>query len=122
MLPAGGAINLPCGDAIIARGIDGALIGVDADAVEAMPDAYSDLWMTTILKGIDIQVMRSIMEDAEGTWTPGGAVGNAANEAVGLAPYHSWEDRVPDELQAEVAALLEAIAAGEVDWDKFVVE
>ena len=115
MLPVGGAINLPCGDAIIARGIDGALIGVDADAVEAMPDTYADLWLTTILKGIDIQVMRSIMEDTQGTWTPGGAVGNAANEAVGLAPYHSWEDRVPEELQAEVAALLEAIAAGEIN-------
>jgi putative multiple sugar transport system substrate-binding protein len=122
MLPVGGAINLPCGDAIIARGIDGALIGVDADAVEAMPDTYADLWLTTILKGIDIQVMRSIMDDAQGTWTPGGAVGNAANGAVGLAPYHSWEDRVPDDLKAEVAALLEAIAAGEVTWDKFVVE
>jgi basic membrane protein A len=115
MLPVGGAINLPCGDAIIARGIEGALIGVDADAVFAMPDTYADLWLTTILKGIDIQVMRSIGEDAEGTWTPGGVVGNAANEAVGLAPYHSWEDKVPDELKAEVAALLEAIAAGEIN-------
>jgi putative multiple sugar transport system substrate-binding protein len=115
MLPVGGAINLPCGDAIIARGIAGALIGVDADAVEAMPDTYADLWMTTILKGIDVQVMRSIMEDAEGTWTAGGSVGNAANGAVGLAPYHGWEDTIPDELKAEVAALLEAIAAGEID-------
>jgi basic membrane protein A len=115
MLPVGGAINLPCGDAIIARGIDGALIGVDADAYEAMPETYQDLWMTTILKGIDLQVMRSIMEDAQGTWTAGGALGTAANEAVGLAPYHSWEDKVPDELKAEVDALLAAIAAGEID-------
>jgi basic membrane protein A len=122
MLPVGGAINLPCGDAIIARGIDGALIGVDADAYEAMPETYQDLWLTTILKLIDVQVMRSIMEDAQGTWTAGGAVGNAANEAVGLAPYHSWEDRVPDDLKAEVAELLDAIAAGEITWDKFVVE
>jgi basic membrane protein A len=106
---------LPCGDAIIARGIDGALIGVDADAFFAMPDTYQDLWLTTILKGIAVQTTRSIMEDAEGTWTPGGALGNAANEAVGLADYHSWEDRVPDELKAEVAALLEAIAAGEIN-------
>jgi basic membrane protein A len=50
MLPVGGAINLPCGDAIIARGIDGALIGVDADAFFAMPETYQDLWMTTIEK------------------------------------------------------------------------
>ena len=37
MLPVGGAINLPCGTAIQARGIEGALIGVDADAFDAMP-------------------------------------------------------------------------------------
>jgi basic membrane protein A len=41
MLPVGGAINLPCGDAIIARGIDGALIGVDADAFFAMRAGYA---------------------------------------------------------------------------------
>jgi putative multiple sugar transport system substrate-binding protein len=115
MLPVGGAINQPCGDAIIARNIDGALIGVDADAYNAMPEQYQDLWLTTIEKGIALQVMRSIMEDAQGTWTPGGALGNAANGAVGLAPYHSWEDRVSAELADEVATLFEAIKNGEID-------
>lgn len=115
MIPVGGAINLPCGDAIIARGIAGALIGVDADAFFAMPDTYSDLWMVTVEKGIAIQVMRSIRDHAGGTWTPGGAVGTAANGAVGLSPYHSWEDRIPDELKAEVAAVFQAIVDGELN-------
>jgi len=115
MLPVGGAINLPCGDAIIARGIDGALIGVDADAYNAMPDTYQDLWMTTIQKGIALQVMRSFADDAEGTWTGGGALGTAANGAVSLAPYHSWEDKIPDDLKAEVEALFQAIADGEIN-------
>jgi len=115
MLPVGGAINNPCGDAIIDRGIDGALIGVDADAYFAMPEKYQDLWMTTIEKGIAIQVERSLADDAEGKWTPGGALGTVANGAVGLSPYHSWEDTVPDELKAEVQALLDAIAAGEIN-------
>jgi basic membrane protein A len=114
MLPVGGAINLPCGDAIIARGVDAALIGVDADAALAMPETYKDLWLITIEKGIDIQVTRSIQDDAEGTWTPGGAVGNAANGAVGLSPLNSWEDKVSDELKAEVAALFQAIVDGDV--------
>ncbi len=115
MLPVGGAINLPCGDAIIARGIDGALIGVDADAVEAMPETYADLWMTTIEKGIALQVMRSIQDHAEGNWTAGGELGTAANGAVGLAPYHSWEDKIPADLKAEVDALFQAIVDGEID-------
>jgi len=115
MLPVGGAINLPCGDAIIARGIDAALIGVDADAYLAMPETYKDLWLVTIEKGIDIQVTRSLQADAEGTWTPGGTVGNAANGAVGLSPLNSWEDKVSDELKAEVAALFQAIIDGDVE-------
>jgi basic membrane protein A len=115
MLPVGGAINLPCGDAIIARGIDAALIGVDQDAYFAMPETYQDLWLVTIEKGIAVQVTRSIQAHAEGDWTPGGAVGNAANGAVGLSPYHSWEDRIPDDLRAEVEALFQAIVDGEID-------
>jgi basic membrane protein A len=115
MLPVGGAINLPCGDAIIARGADAALIGVDADAFFAMPDTYQDLWLATIEKGIDIQVTRSIQADAEGTWTPGGTIGNAANGAVSLSEFHSWEDVVGDDLAAEAAALFQAIVDGEIN-------
>ena len=115
MLPVGGAINLPCGDAIIARGADAALIGVDADAFFAMPDTYKDLWLVTIEKGIDIQVTRSIQDDAEGNWTPGGTIGNAANGAVGFSELHSWDAMASPELKAEVAALFQAIIDGEID-------
>jgi basic membrane protein A len=115
MLPVGGAINLPCGTAIQDRGIDAALIGVDQDAFQAMPSEYEDLWLVTLEKGIAIQVARSIQDHANGEWTNGGVVGNLANEAVGLSEYHSWADRVPDELDAEVQQILEDIAAGEIE-------
>lgn len=114
VLPVGGAINLPCGTAIQDRGIDAALIGVDQDAFLAAPAEYQDLWLTTIEKGIAIQVTRSITDHANGTWTPGVSVGTLENGGVGLAPYHSWEDRVPPELDAEVNAILEQIASGEL--------
>lgn len=121
MLPVGGAINLPCGDAIVARGIDAALIGVDADAYLAMPEQYKDLWLITIEKGIDIQVTRSIIADAEGTWTPGGNIGNAANEAVGISPLNAWEDKVDADLWAETQALFQAIVDGEIEAATYVV-
>lgn len=121
VLPVGGAINIPCGTAIQDRGIDAALIGVDQDAVFAMPAELAELWLVTIEKGITIQVMRSIQDHAEGNWTPGGAVGNLANGAVGLSPYHSWADRVSDELDAEVQQILEDIAAGVIDAAVFPV-
>lgn len=122
ILPVGGAINLPCGEAIIARGLDAALIGVDSDAYAAMPEQYQDLWLVTILKGIAIQTQRSIEAHAAGNPTGGtSTVGNLENGAIALSPYHSWEDRVPAELAAEVEQILEDIADGTITWEKFVV-
>jgi basic membrane protein A len=119
ILPVGGIINLPCGTAIQDRGIDAALIGVDVDAFEAMPPEFQDLWLVTIEKGISVQVTRSLEEDAHGTWTGGGVVGNLANDAVGLSDYHSWADRVPAELDAEVQQILADIKAGTIDASFF---
>ena len=122
ILPVGGAINLPCGTAIQDRGIDGALIGVDADAVEAMPAEFADLWLVTVEKGLQIQTTRSIEGHAAGMPSGGTSlVGTLENGGVGLSEYHSWEDRVPQELADEVEQLLADIAAGTVTWDKFAV-
>jgi basic membrane protein A len=41
-------------------------------------------------------------------------VGTLENGGVGLAPYHDFEEEVPAELKAEVEAIQEAIAAGEL--------
>ncbi len=123
ILPVGGAINNPCGTAIQDRGLAGthSMIGVDTDAFFAMPPALQDLWLVTILKGIELQVTRSIQDDSEGDWTAGGVVGNLANDAVGLSEYHSWADRVPSELDAEVQQLLEDIKNGDIDAAVFSV-
>jgi len=121
MLPVGGAINLPCGTAIQDRGIDAALIGVDQDAFEAAPEEYQDLWLTTIEKSLALQVTRSVQDHSTGSWTPGGQVGTLANDGVGLAEYHSWADRVPDELDAEVQQILEDIANGDIEAANFPV-
>lgn len=119
MLPVGGAINLPCGTAIQDRGIDAALIGVDQDAFLAAPAEYQDLWMTTIEKGIAIQVMRSIVDQANDAWTPGVANGTLENDGVGISEYHSWADRVPAELDAEVQQILADIASGALDFPRY---
>jgi basic membrane protein A len=121
VLPVGGAINQPCGTASQDRGIDAALIGVDQDAFEAAPAEYQDLWLTTIEKGIAVQVTRSLEDDSKGQWTNGGVVGNLENGAVGLAPYHSWADRVPAELDAEVQQILQDIASGAIPAANFDV-
>jgi basic membrane protein A len=121
ILPVGGAINNPCGVAIQDRGIDGAMLGADADAFFAMPEALQDLWLTTVEKGIAILVTRSLGAHAEGTWTGGSSVGNLENEGVGLAEFHTWADRVSAELAGEVLQILDDVKNGVITWDKFVV-
>jgi basic membrane protein A len=122
ILPVGGAINLPCGAAMQDRGIDGALVGVDADAFDAMPAEFQDLWLVTILKGMRLGVLTSIEAHASGAPLGGTSfVGNLANDGVGLSDFHSWADRVSPELAAEVEQVLADVESGAITWDKFVV-
>ncbi len=115
IIPVGGAINLPAGDAIIAGDLDAALIGVDSDAFFAMDAQYADLWLTTVEKNILDLVALSVQDQAEGTWTAGSFKGTLANDGVGLADFHSWDDRVSAELKAEVAQLLQDIKDGVIE-------
>jgi len=122
ILPVGGAINLPCGTAIQDRGIDAALIGVDADAFHAMGEQYQDVWLVTILKGLKEAVTGSIEAHASGAPLGGNSfLGNLENDAVGLSEFHSWSDSVTDELAAEVEQILADIQSGAITWDKFPV-
>jgi basic membrane protein A len=115
ILPVGGAINLPAGDVIIDRGLGAALVGVDVDAFNAAPAQYQDLWLTTVEKGLQKAVFESIRDHANGTWTNAKSVGNLANDGVGIAPYHSWDDRVPADLKAEVDQLIADIKDGTIN-------
>ena len=59
--------------------------------------------------------LSKLLHDFSGEF-PGGSVyvGTLENGGVGLAPYHDFEEEVPAELKAEVEAIQEAIAAGEL--------
>ena len=117
IIPVGGAINLPAGDAITDLGLDAALIGVDADAFFAMPEQYQDLWLTTVEKAIAPFVTLAVQDQLEGSWAAGSFKGDLSNGGVGLSDYHSWSDRVSAELAAEVDQLLEDIKSGAIKAD-----
>ncbi|HAX82390.1 MAG TPA: BMP family ABC transporter substrate-binding protein [Actinobacteria bacterium] len=121
IIPVGGAINLPAGDAILDLDIEVALVGVDADAYFAMPAQYQGLWLTTVEKAIAPFITQAITDQANGVWTPGAFLGDLTNGGVGLSEFHDWDDRVSDELAAEVAQLLEDIAAGTVGGPFYTV-
>jgi basic membrane protein A len=106
ILPVAGPVGE--GSAALAQELGGIwVIGVDADWFQTLPQ-YSDVVLTSVLKGLDVAVFSVIKDTAEGNFQGGDRVFTIAEDGVGLGPIN---DAVPAELAAEV----EAVKAGLVD-------
>ncbi|MEL4319062.1 BMP family ABC transporter substrate-binding protein [Leifsonia sp. YIM 134122] len=110
LLPVGGPIYQSAAAAIKDAGRDIAMIGVDADFTVTAPDV-ADLMLTSILKGIDVGTYDAVLAAGNGEFDPTPFVGTLENEGVGIAPFHSFEDKVAPTLQGE----LDTIKAGIID-------
>lgn len=95
------------------------MIGVDTDWYISAPE-YKDVYLTSVLKNMDVAVFQAIKMVVDGTFKGGVYVGTLANNGVGIAPYHEFEDKVPAELKAEVEQVKEGIIKGEIStgWPK----
>jgi basic membrane protein A len=112
IFPVAGPVGL--GAAAAASETDGVnLIWVDSDGYETVPD-YQDLFITSVLKNIDAATKEATRQSLEGEFSNENFVGTLENEGVGLAPFHSFEDQVPDELKAQVEELQQQIIDGEI--------
>ncbi len=112
ILPVAGPVGLGSAAAIEDAG-KGTLIWVDTDGCESAPE-ICPLLLTSVMKNMDVAVFDAIQEALEGELEGGLYVGTLENEGVGIAPYHEFEDQVPDELKQEVEELRDQIIAGEV--------
>ncbi len=112
ILPVAGPVGLGAAAAAEASGT-AKLIWVDSDGYESA-DQYGPLFISSVLKNIDAAVFTTIEEDIDGGFTSEPYVGTLENGGVGLAPFHDFEDEVPQELKDELTALQEAIISGEV--------
>ncbi|GAB4429310.1 MAG: hypothetical protein Kow0031_09840 [Anaerolineae bacterium] len=112
IFPVAGPVGLGSAAAAQDRGF--AVIGVDADLTQSNPDA-AEVYMTSVLKKIDVAVYEAVKRMADGTFEGGtNYISTLANDGVGLAPYHDWEDRVPAELTAELDAIKQGIIDGSI--------
>ena len=112
ILPVAGPVGQ--GAAAAAQEADGVnLIWVDSDGYESAPQ-FSELFITSVLKRIDTATFTATEQALTDEFSNEIYVGTLENDGVGLAPYHDFEDVVPDELKAEVDALREAIITGEI--------
>jgi basic membrane protein A len=89
------------------------VIWVDVDGYETVPD-YNDLILTSVMKGIAVAVETAATDAAGDNFSNEPFIGTLENEGVGLAPYHDFDEDVPQELKDEVEQLKQQIVSGEI--------
>jgi basic membrane protein A len=84
------------------------VIGVDIDQYYTVPEV-EDCIMSSATKGLVNGVRDLVIAAGEGAFVGGSHLGGAV-----LAPFHEWEDKIPDEVKERLEEITELIAAGEI--------
>ena len=109
ILPVAGPVGL--GSAALAQELGTVwVIGVDADWFETSPE-YSDVILTSVLKGLDVAVFDTIKNVAEGSFEGGTRLYTIAEDGVGIGPIN---ESVPAEVAAEIDAIREGLVDGSI--------
>jgi basic membrane protein A and related proteins len=115
ILPVAGPVGLGTIEAIRARPDSNAkVIWVDTDGCVSVADDC-DLFLTSIMKNMDVAVRDVTLEAADGNFEGGLYTGTLENDGVALGPYNEFEDQVPDELKSAVDDLRQQIIDGEIE-------
>jgi basic membrane protein A and related proteins len=101
------AASGPAGLRVIGFGSDGALTDPE----------HASSYLTSILTRPEVTTLDVVQAVQDGRFEAGVVVGDLANGAVGLAPFHDQEAAVPAELRGQVADLEARIMSGEVVLD-----
>lgn len=110
ILPVAGPVGLGAAAAAEEAG-NVKVIWVDSDGFESASQ-YAPLFLTSVVKRIDNAVLDATTQAAEGSFGADPYVGTLENDGVGIAPYHDFEDEVPDELKQEIDDLRQQIIDG----------
>ena len=114
IMPVAGPVGLGTIEAIRARPDSNAkVIWVDTDGCVSVADDC-DLFLTSVMKNMDVAVHDVTVEAAEGNFEGGLYTGTLENEGVALAPFNEFEDQVPDDVKTAVDELRQQIIDGEV--------
>ncbi|WP_309132062.1 BMP family ABC transporter substrate-binding protein [Brevibacterium sp.] len=86
------------------------IVWVDTDGYESTE--YGDIILTSVVKQISNAVEDTVGEAVEDKFSSEPYVGTLENEGVGLAPFHDFEDDVPDDVKKKVDELKQQIIDG----------
>ena len=111
ILPVAGQVGEGAAAAIAERGT-GALIWVDSDGYDTLPQEYRSILLTSVLKNTQDAVVEIIGDDIDGEFSSEPFIGTLENGGVGIAPFHDLDSQVPAELKAELDQLKADIVSG----------
>ena len=112
VMPVAGPVGLGSAAAVQDAG-EGSLVWVDTDGCVSVEE-FCDLFLTSVMKNMDVAVFTAVEEALNDEFEGGLYTGTLENEGVGIAPFHEFEDTVPDEIKTQVEELRQQIIDGEV--------
>jgi basic membrane protein A and related proteins len=113
IMPVAGPVGLGSIAAIEAEGSDAKLIWVDTDGCVSVEESC-DLFLTSVMKNMDVAVRDVAVAAEDGSFEGGTNEGTLENDGVGIAPFHEFDDQVPQEVKDRVDELRQMIIDGEI--------
>jgi basic membrane protein A len=90
-----------------------ACIGVDVDQYLTYPDVDSCL-LTSAEKHISVAVKAAVVDAVKGHWTAGVRTFSAANDGVGVAPYHNYDSKLTADQKAKIDVIAKGLKDGSI--------
>lgn len=114
IMPVAGPVGLGSIAAIEADDSDAKLIWVDTDGCVSVEESC-DLFLTSVMKNMDVAVYDVAVAAANDEFEGGTNLGTLENDGVGIAPFHDFEDEVPQEVKDRLEELRQEIIDGEIE-------
>lgn len=86
-------------------------IGVDVDQYNTYPEV-KDTLITSAAKNVDVAVYEAIKAATEGKLDAGIRMANLKNDGIGLAPYHDWDSKIPQEAKDKIETAKKGLLDG----------
>jgi basic membrane protein A len=86
-------------------------IGVDVDQYFTYPEV-KDALASSAAKNVDAAVFSFLKGVSDGSVKAGILTANLANGGIGLAPYHDWESKVPQNVKDKIKEATDGLIAG----------
>ena len=116
IFPVAGNVGLGAAAAVQAAGGGVTMEWVDTDGCISASQ-YCSIFLTSVTKGIAPSVEEAIKQAASGSFQGGNYEGTLANNGVTLAPYHTFDSKVPSALKGEINTIKAGIIGGSISVD-----